>query len=74
MDRRVSPLSQGERIAALEVQVRLMKESQTEILEKLDDLLALRNKGVGAFWLISMLFGTGLIGVISLILSWFKHA
>ena len=32
------------------------------INSKMDDLLALRNKGAGVFWLIASLIGTGIVG------------
>lgn len=63
----------GERIARMEVEVQELKRSFSEhkeatekrfdeINEKLDSLLTLRSKGMGAFWLASLLFGTGIIG------------
>lgn len=58
-----------ERLARLEVIVERMEKEQLEAsLErrsqtaKLDELLALRHKGVGAFWLASALLGTGIVG------------
>jgi hypothetical protein len=39
---------------------------------KLDELLGLKNKGMGAFWLASSLLGTSLIGAVSFFLSWMK--
>lgn len=60
-------------MARVEVEVIALKESLdehkkqtveqfTDIGKKLDDLLTLRNKGAGVFWLISSLMGVGLIG------------
>jgi hypothetical protein len=54
--------TQAERITALEVQVAAMQKTQLEINDKLDELLTLRNKGIGAFWLASALIGTGFVG------------
>lgn len=65
-------MTQGERIMALEVEVKQLKEDVQSMNGKLDDLLALRNKGAGAFWLASALFGTTLIGVVAVILNWIK--
>lgn len=59
----------------MEVEVYALKESLDEhkqetakgfleVNNKLDDLLALRNKGVGAFWLASSLMGTGVLSFI----------
>lgn len=58
-----------ERITALEVQVRDIREDLSGINDKLDTLLALRNKGAGVFWLISALFGTGMIGFMTWLLD-----
>lgn len=63
----------GERIASMEVEVRELKKAFNdhkadtnkrfeEISDKLDALLALRNKGAGVVWLVSGLVGTGIIG------------
>lgn len=67
-----------ERIAALEVQfTNLVKaqeahtQEQHSMNKKLDDLLALRNKGVGAFWLATSLAGAGAISICIQILHWF---
>jgi hypothetical protein len=64
--------TQAERMARMEAELELMKESLDEhkketkenfqeLNGKMDQLLALRHKGVGAFWLASSLFGTGLL-------------
>lgn len=65
-------MTTAERLARLEAEFHQIKTSQEDINRKLDDLIALRNRGVGAFWLASTLFGTTLIGVIGMIISWFK--
>lgn len=65
-------MTQGERIAALETEVRLLKETVNDMDGKLDTLLALRNKGAGAFWLASTLIGTGIIGALTVLIDWVK--
>jgi hypothetical protein len=76
-------MTQAERIIALEVKVEELKqqferhqhETQKEFIAingKLDDLLALRNKGAGVFWLASTLLGAGIVGVVVQFLDWFK--
>lgn len=55
---------QAERIAVLELEVDLLKEKLRTMDSKLDELLVLRHKGMGAFWLASALFGTGIIGAV----------
>lgn len=66
------PITQSERIATLEIQVTFLLEEQKDMNKKLDDLLELRNKGMGVFWLASILFGTSLMGALSLMISWLK--
>lgn len=74
--------TQGERIVAVEVEVKALKDSfedhkqktdaeLKEIKEMLSDLLALRNKGVGVFWLVSSLIGTGIVGGFFQLARWF---
>jgi hypothetical protein len=65
-------ISDRERIAILETQVRQFKESQTEIINKLDDLMALKQTGIGAFWLASGLAGLVFMMFGSVITGWFK--
>ena len=67
-------VTQAERIAALEVRVSDMQKTQQETNEKLDELLAMRNKGIGAFWLASTLLGTGIVGFIVQFIDWWRHA
>jgi hypothetical protein len=40
---------------------------------KLDGLTALRNKGIGAFWLASGLIGSGIIGTLVAFRDWLFH-
>ena len=74
---------QGERLVRVEVEVRELKKVFEEhkehtnneldnINNKLDDLLALRNKGAGVFWLVSGLLGSAVIGTIFQFISWFR--
>ena len=65
-------MTQAERITALEVQVSILVSEQQRTNQKLNELLALRNKGAGAFWLATTLFGTSIIGIITVVGSWFK--
>lgn len=67
-----SNITQAERIAALEVRVSDMQKQQQQINDKLDELLALRNKGIGAFWLSSGLLGTGIVGFIVQLVEWIR--
>lgn len=71
--------TQAERITALEIQVEKLIEAQKTTNEqlkasnsKLDELIALRNKGAGVFWIASTIFGTSLLALMSFILSWIR--
>jgi hypothetical protein len=57
--------SQVERIAAMEVRLGALEAKVDTMDKKLDDLLALRYKGAGAFWVASVLFGIVLTAVLS---------
>lgn len=54
----------GERIARVEERVKELDERMARVEDKLDQLLELRWKGAGAFWLASALVGTGVIGIL----------
>src|SRR3546814_13666432 len=72
-------MSDSERIAVLEAKVEQWTKSfeahavetrkENQSLEaKLDEVLALKNKGLGAFWLASALIGSGVIsGILPLV-------
>lgn len=77
------PSSIEERTAIIETKVtrvesdiisidRKIESKLGELNEKLDSLLAMKNRSVGAFWLASMLFGTSVVGVITALLNWWK--
>lgn len=57
-------LPTGERLARVEEQVNELRAKVDSMDDKLDDLLALRYKGAGAFWLAAGLIGAGIIGAI----------
>lgn len=71
--------TQGERITAVEVEVSHLRNEVYDLRqeiksnnEKLDKLLTLQHKGMGAFWLASALFGSGIIGAAVAAFGWFK--
>ena len=71
----------GERIRALEIQMNVLTSSSEEAKRrhesmdaKLDSLLELRNKGMGAFWLVTTIVGAGFIGMVTTIIEWLKNA
>lgn len=59
-------------LRAVAVRVETLEKNLSNIDSKLDQLLALRNKGVGAFWLMSALLGTGIIGAMFTFLTWLR--
>jgi hypothetical protein len=65
-------MTQGERITALETEVRYLKDELRTMNGKLDDLLSLKAKGQGAFWLATTIFGTSFAVFISYVVSYFK--
>jgi hypothetical protein len=64
--------SEQERLAILETKVDAADRHLKDMNDKLDELLALRHKGIGAFWLASALTGTGIIGAVSLLWEWLR--
>ena len=64
--------SDAERIAVLEHKVEAMEENLKGISQKLDTLLELKSKGLGAFWLVGLIFGSGIIGIAVTAFSLFK--
>ena len=65
-------VSQVERIAAMEVRLKTLEETVSNMDKKLDDLLALKYKGQGMFLLASAIFGTSIVGTLYTFFSWFK--
>lgn len=65
-------MTEGERIATLETLVALHRDELREVNRKLDDLLSLRDRGLGAFWLAASLIGTGVVGTVLTFISWLK--
>lgn len=64
--------SEPERITALEVQVSDLRETVQSLEGKIDSLLELKYKGMGAFWLASAIIGLVLASVESIITDLWK--
>lgn len=62
----------AQRIAVLELKVQQVTDTNEEIKLKLDELLLLKSKGMGAFWLASTLLGTGIVGILIAFTNWFR--
>ena len=52
-------LNHGERLSVLETEWTQIHDDITDIKSKLDELLHLKSKGLGAFWIISLLLLIG---------------
>lgn len=83
MSRPASSLQWVERIAVLEQKVAAVSEELADqnkkVMEelrstetKLDELLALKHKGMGAFWLASLIGITGILSWLSSFVQWVK--
>lgn len=64
--------SEAERLTALEVRMSHLADMVERQNTKLDELLGLKNRGVGVFWLASALTGTGIIGACVSLVEWIK--
>ncbi len=67
-------IGRAERLAVLEQRVNDMKSTLDTMDKKMDDLLALRNKGAGIFWLFSAFFAASVVTLTTLIMDWIHHA
>lgn len=61
----------GERIVKLEERVNELASRMGRVEEKLDQLLTLKDKGAGAFWLVGLIVSSGIITVIVEGVRWF---
>lgn len=66
-------IEQAQRVAVLELEVKLLRENLQVITNKLDELLILRQRGLGAFWLASTLLGTGIVGTVVAIINYWRN-
>lgn len=66
-------LSPAERLAVLETKFDQMKADHLEIITKLDDLLELKHKGLGAVWFVSLIIGATITAGIGTIVALFKN-
>lgn len=65
----------GERVSALEVKVESLEVKMDMVLDKLNELLEIKHKGMGAIGLVSLLVvsASGLAGVITFVLNLINH-
>ena len=60
------------RLAVLEEQIQTLIKKQEERDKKLDELLTLKHKGMGAIWLASLIVGTSFITILTSVLDWLR--
>lgn len=60
------------RLALLEANVTSLVTIMEERDKKLDELLALKHRGMGAIWLASLIFGSSLLAAVGTLISWIK--
>ncbi len=66
--------TETERLAVVETELAGMKAMLTEVRDSQRDMVALRNKGIGAFWVASTLLGTSIVGTLTFAWEWIgKH-
>lgn len=63
----------GERVAILETRLEQVEDKLNDIMGKLDELLELKHKSAGALGLISLIVGSGIIGLITLLTTFLNR-
>ncbi len=63
---------EAERVKAVEVKQDDMAVTVASMDAKLDELLTLKNKGLGAFWLASILIGAAFTAIVAFVTDFFK--
>lgn len=64
----------NERLAVIEHRLNTVESNYKAIDQKLDQIVSLRDRGMGAFWLASALVGIGGLSLVSLAFKWIKEA
>jgi len=63
----------GERLTRLEMKFEHWEERQDEISEKLQSLLDLKLKGMGALWFVWIIVGSGILGLLTTVWGFFQN-
>ena len=63
----------SERLAVIEHRLSTVEANYKTIDQKLDQIVSLRDRGMGAFWLASALVDIGGLSLITAILKWGKN-
>lgn len=61
------------RVAVLETKWETVESDVKEIKDKLDELLHLKSKGMGALWFVGILLSSGILGIVSMAMGFFNH-
>lgn len=64
----------NERLAVIEHRLNTVESNYKAIDQKLDQIVSLRDRGMGAFWLASALVGIGGLSLVSVVFKWIKEA
>jgi hypothetical protein len=67
-------LTELERIAKIETDVKHLAEQNKMIIEKLEALLAFKHKGLGALSLVTAILGTSILGAVYTVIEWIKSS
>lgn len=62
----------AERVAVLETKLETLSSDLGEIKTKLDSLLELKTKGMGAIGLVGIIISSGFIGLVMMAVNFFK--
>jgi hypothetical protein len=75
IERHYGVMPVGERVSALEIRVEQLEVKMDLIVTKLDELLEMKHKGMGAIGLASLLVvgASGIAGVITFVLNLLSH-
>lgn len=65
-------MTEGERIAVLETKHDAMEDKLDSVIAKLDTLLELKSKGMGALGLVGLILSSGIVGIVLMVVNMFK--
>ena len=74
MNEPIIVLTELERIAKIETDVKHLAEQNKMIIEKLEALLAFKHKGLGALSLVTAILGTSILGAVYTVIEWVKSS
>lgn len=74
MNEPIIVLTELERIAKIETDVKHLAEQNKMIIEKLEALLAFKHKGLGALSLVTAILGTSILGAVYTVIEWIKSS